>query len=46
MDFTPLSDEQRDSLIFIKQSANSLMNVVDQMLDLSNLESKKIWCGH
>ncbi len=34
-----INEEQRDSLLFIKKSADNLMKIVDQVLDLSELES-------
>ena len=40
-----LTEEQRDSLLFIKKSADKLMDIVDQVLDLSELESKSINIG-
>ena len=36
---TPLSDQQRKNLVFVKSSADHLLNVINQILDLSKIEA-------
>ena len=37
-----VTEEQRDSIMYIKKSADKLMGIVDQILDLSKIESQSI----
>src|SRR5262249_3583170 len=39
---TPLSDEQQEHLGFVKLSAESLLTVIDDVLDFSDLENGKL----
>ncbi len=39
---TPLSDEQRESVELVKSSAESLMNVINDILDYSKIEARRM----
>jgi hypothetical protein len=43
---TPLTDEQHDRLMDIKYSGQSLMDVINEILDFSKLEAGKIQLDH
>ncbi|MDJ0738996.1 MAG: response regulator [Gammaproteobacteria bacterium] len=46
LDKTELADKQRDFLVTIQKSANSLLRIVDDILDFSKLESGKLVLNH